>query len=121
MRRVRRAGGALGLLAHPKRVLLAALVFFVVAGVFGGPVAGLLSTNDEFSDPGSESVAADERLEDATGRRPTPGIVLLVRPAADGADVARRLERVEGVGRVVQPGRVARPAGRRTCGDRRAR
>ena len=58
--------------ARPRRVLGATIAVFVVCIVFGGPVAGLLSTGDDFADPGSESEVTAERIEDATGRDPSP-------------------------------------------------
>jgi len=97
--------------ARPRRVLLATLVFLVLAGVLGGPVAGLLSTGDDFADPGSEAVAAKERIEAATGVGATASVVVLVRPA-DGAvttpagraairSVQERLAAIDGVARTV--------------------
>ncbi len=83
---------------RPRRILLLTALFLVVAGAFGGPVAGLLSTGDDFSDPSAESVGAYDRLERAAGGDAAPSVVVLV---ATGADVrtdpgARaRLERVD--------------------------
>src|SRR6266540_1448950 len=56
-------------------VVLAATFFFVVAGMLGGSVAGRL---DPFGadDPGTESVIADQRLEQAGFR--DIGVVVLV-------------------------------------------
>ncbi|HEV2769542.1 MAG TPA: MMPL family transporter [Solirubrobacteraceae bacterium] len=88
---------------RPRAVLAAAVAFLVVAGLFGGPVAGLLSTGDDFQDPGAESVAATERLERAGGAEPSPTIVALVR-SADRAAVERteaRLAGIEGIARTV--------------------
>jgi uncharacterized membrane protein YdfJ with MMPL/SSD domain len=84
---------------RPRRVLLITLVAFLVAVVLGGPVAGLLSTGDDFSDPGSENVAAAERLERAAGMEASPSIIALVRPAERAPAVARELGGVEGVAR----------------------
>ena len=66
---------------RPKRVLAGTLVFFLVAVAFGGPVAGLLSDDDEFDDPASESQVAAQQLDDAAGVDQAPGVVVLVRDA----------------------------------------
>lgn len=66
---------------HPRRWLTGVFVFVLVAAVFGGPVAGLLSTTGDFDDPGSQSVAASHRIQQATDRQAAPGIVAMVRPA----------------------------------------
>jgi uncharacterized membrane protein YdfJ with MMPL/SSD domain len=68
-----------------RRVLIVAAVVFVVAGVLGGGVADHLDPYGA-DDPDTESVVADERLEDA-GYRET-GVVVLV----DGVDVQRLRE-----------------------------
>jgi uncharacterized membrane protein YdfJ with MMPL/SSD domain len=66
-----------------RRLVLAATVVFVVfAGAFGGPVAGLLDSDDDFEDPQQESVLAREAIEDATGRSATPDLVAIVRLGA---------------------------------------
>jgi uncharacterized membrane protein YdfJ with MMPL/SSD domain len=80
------------LAAHrPKRVLAAAFAFVVVAGVVGGPVAGLLSTEGDFADPGSQSTAARERLERATGREAGLAYIAIISPrSASRADQVRR-------------------------------
>jgi RND superfamily putative drug exporter len=65
-------------------VLIAALLFVVLAGAFGGGVAENL-TSGGFEDPATESARADAALADRfdTG---VPNVVLLV-TAPDGADV----------------------------------
>jgi uncharacterized membrane protein YdfJ with MMPL/SSD domain len=69
---------------RPRRVLLLAVVFFLVAGFFGGPVAGLLSgSNSNFEDPSSESVQARERIEEAAGASPETALVALVDAGQD--------------------------------------
>ena len=69
--------------ARPKRVLLATLLFAVVAGVVGGPVAGSMKGgSDNFEDPASESVAARHTLERAAGTSSEPDAIALVRPGA---------------------------------------
>ena len=61
---------------HARRVLLIAGIFFVVAGALGAGVAERLDPYGA-DDPDTESVIADQRLEDA-GYRET-GVVVLVR------------------------------------------
>jgi RND superfamily putative drug exporter len=85
---------------RPRRVLLLTLLFIAVSGVFGGPVAGLLSTGDDFGDPDSESAVATERLERAAGAGTDPGIVVLVSAGAPvEAPVARA--KIEAVSRIL--------------------
>ena len=80
-----------------RRVLAATVVLVAVAGVFGGPVVGLLDTDDDFEDPASEAVAAREAIVRATGESAVPDRVALVRlgapvdsPAGAGQAAARR-------------------------------
>lgn len=83
----------------PRRALVAVLFVIVAAGAIGGPVAGALDSSGGFAPPDADSARAYERLEDATGRQSSPGLVLLV----DGTDAARldivadRLAAVPGV------------------------
>jgi len=78
----------------PRRVALLAALFFVVAGVLGGPAPGLLSAQNNFEDPGSQSAHARKQVERATGAEPSAGVLALVRAARPGRrrapDVARR-------------------------------
>ena len=72
---------ALGRLAntHPRRVLGLTVLFFVIAGALGGPVAGLLnSDNDSFSDTGATSARAIEQIEKAAGQDASPSLIALV-------------------------------------------
>ncbi|MEA2169298.1 MAG: hypothetical protein QOF76_2598 [Solirubrobacteraceae bacterium] len=88
---------------HPKRTLLAVLCFVILAGFFGGPVAGKLSSDGGFVAPGADSQVAVDRIEAATGRETGPGIVLLTTPAA--RDAARdRLARIPGIVETGTPG-----------------
>jgi putative drug exporter of the RND superfamily len=66
-----------------RRVLLGALVAFLLAGSVGGGVAGRLSSGG-FEDPTAESTEA-QRLVDATFGNGTPNLVLLV--TAESGDV----------------------------------
>ncbi len=79
--------------AHPRRSLLAVFLFVLVAGFFGGPVAGSLESSGGFAAEDADSVQAIERLEAASGQAPGAGLVLLV-DTPDGlpADAARVAE-----------------------------
>ncbi len=89
---------------RPRRVALLAVLYLVVAGAVGGPVAGLLSSgNEDFFDPGSESVAAREAAERETGVHPGSGIVVLVRAPASVEAVAQDLRAVPGVAGTGRP------------------
>ena len=66
-----------------RRALLAATVLVLaVAGMFGGPVVGMLGTDDDFEDPASEAVAAREAIVRATGKSAAPDAIALVRLGA---------------------------------------
>src|SRR3954468_15314671 len=91
------------LTSRPRAALLALLLFVIVAGVVGGPLAGRLSSDGGFVAPGADSEVAVERISAATGRDAGAGIVLLTPPAArDGA--ATRVRQVPGVADVATPG-----------------
>jgi RND superfamily putative drug exporter len=62
---------------HPWRVVASGVAFAAVCGIFGGPVAGLLQGGG-FNDPSSQSTAAANRLEAATGIRPDGGVIVVV-------------------------------------------
>jgi hypothetical protein len=70
----------------------------VIAGVFGGPVAALLShSGRNFEDPEAESVPARELIERASGVSPEVAVVVLVEPGGDvttGRGARRRVELV---------------------------
>ena len=84
---------------RPRRVLGATIAVFAVCIVFGGPVAGLLSTGDDFADPGSESEVTAERIEDSIGRDPSPAVVALVElpGPVESAPASARLAEVAGL------------------------
>jgi uncharacterized membrane protein YdfJ with MMPL/SSD domain len=92
---------------RPRRVLLVAAAIFVVAAVFGGPVAGLLNAGNAFEDPGSSSVVARHLIERATAQQTTPGVIAIVdRPSAERiAAVRHALDRERGVAAVRAGGR----------------
>ncbi|HEX5194574.1 MAG TPA: MMPL family transporter [Solirubrobacteraceae bacterium] len=103
--------------SHPRRTLVAALLFVIVAGAIGAPVTGMLKSSGGFAPGSSDSQVATHLLARATGTEPSPGIVLLVR-TPDGArsaasrqhvaTVRDRLAAVPGVARAVGPAAVSR-------------
>src|SRR5436190_2618912 len=97
---------------HPRRFLLGAVVFFVVALVVGTPVTGLLSAGnaDDFVDPSAESTLTSAHLEERVGRTLSPAIIVLVRtpgPVLGDAGL-RKVQRV--VDRLADEEAVARTA-----------
>ena len=72
------AGLANLVVVHPWRVVAAGLLFLALAGIIGGPVARLLQGGG-FTDAGSESVLAAEKLRAATGINADYGVVALLR------------------------------------------
>ena len=80
-----------------RRALLAlTVVVLAVAGMFGGPVVGLLGSDDDFEDPASEAVAAREAIVRATGQSAAPDAIALVRLGApvQSAQAQAKLRRV---------------------------
>ena len=76
--------------AHPRRSLLAVFLFVLVAGFFGGPLAGSLDASGGFASDDADSVRADERIEAATGQTPgTPIVIVVDTPDGLPADTAR--------------------------------
>jgi RND superfamily putative drug exporter len=91
---------------HPRRMLLLALVAFLVAAVLGTPAVGLLNARNPFSDPASPSSRAEQLVEQATGREPSPGVLALVSAPPDSpavGSVARTIAQVPGVATVTAP------------------
>jgi RND superfamily putative drug exporter len=86
---------------HPKRVLAAALVLAVVAGIFGFGVASRLGSYGA-DDPATESVKTSNELERATGLTTTDSVVALVR-GTSVAPVAAELRHDPAIGAVSQP------------------
>ncbi len=100
-------------LRHPRRVAVAALVFLVVAGVLGGPTAGLLNARNSFQDPASQSARAEKLIQQATAHESTPGVLALVSapPSSPAvASVARAIAAVPGVASVTSPATGHNPA-----------
>src|SRR5919198_2366224 len=89
---------------QPRRILIGALLTFIVAAVLGGPVAGQLDSANGFEDPGSSWVAAREAIQKASGLDPAPGLIAVVdtpngaRDQQRGAEGARTPEPAPGVG-----------------------
>jgi len=77
---------------YPKRVVALAVILFALAGFFGSGVADRL---DPYSadDPDTESVIAEQRLEDA-GYRETSAVVLIEGVDPESASGAREVEEV---------------------------
>jgi uncharacterized membrane protein YdfJ with MMPL/SSD domain len=68
-----------------RAVLVGTAVFVIVAALVGAPAASLLKTGrDSFEASGSQTVAAREALERATGASPIPDLVVLVGPETKG-------------------------------------
>ncbi len=71
---------------RPRRVLAITALFFAVAGIIGGPVAGVLNAdNDSFSDNGASSAQALREIEAASGAMATPDVIVVVDLDADMA------------------------------------
>jgi uncharacterized membrane protein YdfJ with MMPL/SSD domain len=82
--------------SRPRRSLLAVFVFVLLAGVFGGPVAGALESSGGFAPGSADSVRAVEQIEAATGEAPGAGVVLLVQ-TPDGLEAAAsRVDEIAG-------------------------
>src|SRR3954452_10772925 len=88
------------LYARPKRTLLFVLLFVVVAGVIGGAVAGSLKTEGGFLDTGSGSARADARIEAATGRQSSAGVVALMNRPDQAPQVRAELQAQPGIATV---------------------
>ncbi len=87
---------------HPRRVLVLTVLFFALAGAFGGPVASLLNAdNDSFSDTGAESALALDRIEKASGEMPTPDLIAVI-PADDTAAIDETVAILKGEDNVAQ-------------------
>ena len=94
------------LTTRPRRTLALVVLFVVLAGVVGGPLAGSLDESGGFVAPGADSEVAIERIEAATGVEPGVGVVALVDGPAGEAAVKDRLAALSGVAgaRVAGPG-----------------
>ncbi len=95
---------------RPRRILGLTAAFFVVAAVLGGPVFGLLKSENDFEDPSSQSARARDQLEHASGTQVGVGLIALIRPSgpvagtravAEVRDVADTIRSDPAVARVV--------------------
>lgn len=85
-----------------KRVLGVTVVFFVLAGAIGGPVAGLLNAdNDSFSDTGAASAYAIKQIKKASGQDAAPTVMALI-DVDDQAAIDSAREILEGEPAVAQ-------------------
>jgi RND superfamily putative drug exporter len=85
------------LIYRRRRLVLAVTVVFVLfAAAYGGPVVGLLDSDDDFEDHGAESVLARDAVQRATGRSASPDMVVLVRLGApiDSPQAEEKIARV---------------------------
>jgi uncharacterized membrane protein YdfJ with MMPL/SSD domain len=81
--------------SRPRRTLLAVLLFVLAAGALGGSVADRLESGEGgFAPADADSIRAVERLEEATGRQPSPGIVVLLETPAGPAAASERIDEV---------------------------
>ncbi len=90
-------------LHHPRRSVLLAVLFVLIAAVVGGPAASRLNAQNAFEDPGSQVAHARQEIERATGAEPTAGVIALVRGGPFGAaaaSAARTLRSDPGVAHV---------------------
>ena len=87
----RRASGRVSrfLSSHPRRSLLAVFLFVLVAGFFGGPLAGSLDSSGGFASDDADSVRAIERIEAATGTSRAPASCCRRHPGGRRADADR--------------------------------
>jgi uncharacterized membrane protein YdfJ with MMPL/SSD domain len=91
---------------NPRRMALTSLAVFVVAGVLGGPAAGLFKAQNAFQDPRSASARAERLLKRLTGAETSPGVLVIVAappgsPAV--AAVASAISRQPDVATVASP------------------
>ncbi|MFT3864454.1 MAG: MMPL family transporter [Solirubrobacterales bacterium] len=92
--------------AHPRRLGLVALLVFLVVAAIGSGAPGSFDVSRAFTDPGSDSAQARDRIEAAGGQTAEPAVIALVDGApgsAKVASVAKRLEAEPGVGTVTRP------------------
>jgi uncharacterized membrane protein YdfJ with MMPL/SSD domain len=91
---------------HPRRMLLLALLVFVIAAVFGSTAIGLLNARNPFSAPSSASARAEAAIARATGEEASPGVLALVSAPPGSTAVtsaAQAIARVPGVASVTVP------------------
>lgn len=87
---------------RPWRVLVLTVFGFLVAGILGGPVAGLLnSDNDSFSDTGADSANSVRMIEKATGQSASPNLLALIK-TEDSSAIAKTTQILRGDDRIAQ-------------------
>jgi RND superfamily putative drug exporter len=92
--------------AHPRRLGLFALLVFVVVAVVGSAAPGSFDVSRAFTDPGSDSAHARQKIETASGQTAEPAVLALVEAAPGSAkvsSVASRLEAEAGIAQVTRP------------------
>ncbi len=90
-------------------VVVCAVVLAGLAGYYGGPVGGLMTSGDgDFDDPAAESVAAEERLAGAADANPDVDVIALVRTGEGVKSSAGRDEVRDVAGRLGEDPAVAR-------------
>lgn len=112
--------------ARPKRVLLIAAVFAVLAAAIGGPVFGLLQADGGFTDSDSDSARAEVQVERASGAEPNAEVIALLTPEgpvdsaaaqAEVEELAGELRSIPGVETVVSAADGGAAAARFTSTD----
>jgi RND superfamily putative drug exporter len=78
--------------AHPKRVLVIAAVFAVLAAAVGGPVFGLLDAEGGFTDERSDSARAEALVERTAGAGANPEVIALVETGVPVKSAAAKAE-----------------------------
>ena len=86
--------------ARPKRTLLFVLLFVVIAGVVGGPIASSLQTEGGFVATESGSARAQARIEAATGVQACAGRGRADAFARQAAEVRAQLQAQQGIASV---------------------
>jgi uncharacterized membrane protein YdfJ with MMPL/SSD domain len=100
-------------ISHPRRTVLLALLFVLVAAVVGGPAASKLNAPNAFENPSSQAAHARTQIERATGAEPTAGVIALVHGAPLGAraeSAAQTLRHDPGVAHVASYANTHDPA-----------
>ena len=93
-------------LRHPRRMAALTVAFFIAAGLYGGPAAGLLNARNGFAAPSSPSAREQQAIERATGAEDGPGVLALVSAPPSSRQVgavARTIAAVPGVATVTAP------------------
>ncbi len=92
-------------ISRGRRVLVVAGAAFLLAAAFGGPVVGILkSENSDFQDPAAQNQQVLRAIERATGQTASYGVVALVPIARPGALAAQHASARVGALLARQPG-----------------